>query len=328
MISMQISARRSSVACSFASRSTLIGLGALLALLLTPFSSRAEGETKIERDDLVAEARLVSDNAAEVIVVTHAEGPNKAEVTGVSLNGPNGKRIGPDMVAVRKETVKADVAEGDKRGARVGAIAGAVLGGVLGSAADSEGTGAGTAAGTAGGAAAGAIAGSAKSKSAEELKIHIARFALINVSKGWSIAINYIGRNGKPSTVSLPAPVAAAGAGTRPLDALVVNVQGDVSYQPPGETTWTKLKQGDKLQDGTRVKTGLKSNAVIQLGTTQIYVKPLTQVTLTKFLEVPGQDCKTNVDVKNGGLSVRIQKDRSRTDMRVSNPNCVPSVTG
>ncbi|MEX0753047.1 MAG: hypothetical protein WD073_09000 [Xanthobacteraceae bacterium] len=123
-----------------------------------------------------------------------------------------------------------------------------------------------------------------------------------------------------PARVPSAAPAGSPNIGSaatatreaRPLNALAVHVQGDVKYQRAGETGWRPLKPGDKLQDGDVVKTGLKSRAVVQLGNTQVEVKPLGKVTMTRFLEIPQETKKLD----RGGLSVTVPKDRPRIDMR------------
>ena len=111
-----------------------------------------------------------------------------------------------------------------------------------------------------------------------------------------------------PGTVTTP----NSPGGYPPLKAFVVSVRGDVRIQRHGSSTWVPLKEGDRLQDGDRVKSGLKSTAIVLVGGTQVYVKPLRVVTITKFLEIPLEE----KPVERGGLSVNIPRYRPRIDMR------------
>lgn len=108
------------------------------------------------------------------------------------------------------------------------------------------------------------------------------------------------------------------------IHATVISVRGNVKYQPGAKGRWLKVRKGMVFCDGTRIKTGYRSNVVLAIDGKQIYIHPLTECTVTGFAYPPRIHI---IDKPNRGLTVPVRKERHRTDKNVSTPNNVTGVT-
>jgi len=109
---------------------------------------------------------------------------------------------------------------------------------------------------------------------------------------------------------------------------VVKELTGTVEIKNSGSADFTAAKVGDTVKQDTVVSTGLKSAALVEVGSTVITVRPLTRLTLTEI----------RASSESETLSVSLQSGRARVDvkppagtkasMSVSSPSATASVRG
>ncbi len=130
-------------------------------------------------------------------------------------------------------------------------------------------------------------------------------------------------------------PAAAPVAASQPAPAadfriVVLEVSGQVQRGDlvNGEMKWQVLKVGDVLDPLTIIRTGLKSTAVIRLGSTiEARINSATKVGISEFRK-EGALTKTNLGLKYGTVRAHVDSSREENDFRVSTPSATLSVTG
>jgi hypothetical protein len=70
-------------------------------------------------------------------------------------------------------------------------------------------------------------------------------------------------------------------------NAVVVSASGKVEYKAEG-AAWTAANKGTEIPLGSTISTGFNSNAVIEMGSSTLEVKPLTRMRLDKLAEQDG----------------------------------------
>ena len=71
------------------------------------------------------------------------------------------------------------------------------------------------------------------------------------------------------------------------LTAVVKNVSGKVEIKAPG-SRWKKAAAGMKIKKGYYISTGFRSEAVLVLGSSQVVVRQLTRMELTRLVQKEG----------------------------------------
>jgi hypothetical protein len=108
--------------------------------------------------------------------------------------------------------------------------------------------------------------------------------------------------------------------------ALVSKVILDVTRKADGEN-WQPAKRGEMLSTGARVKTGIKSLAVIKFkDNSMLRVREKTEVLLGGSQE--GNKFSKSTDVSNGVVGFSIKKQQSGEEFRFSSPTSVASIRG
>ena len=109
---------------------------------------------------------------------------------------------------------------------------------------------------------------------------------------------------------------------------IIRELSGTVELKNAGQANFTTAKVGDRVNQDTVISTALKSNAVIEIGSTVIAVRPLTRLTLTEIQSSGGEE-KLNVNLQSGRVRVDVNPPAgTKTSMAVSSPNATASVRG
>ena len=103
---------------------------------------------------------------------------------------------------------------------------------------------------------------------------------------------------------------------------------GDVELRPAGAAAFTRASAGSAVAQDTIVSTGLRSTAIIEIGSATLTVRPLTRLSLAEITAAAGTE----------NISVNLQAGRVRVDVRppagtmasftVQSPMAVASVRG
>ena len=85
---------------------------------------------------------------------------------------------------------------------------------------------------------------------------------------------------------------------------------------------------GDQVREDTVISTGFKSTALVEIGSTNLVVRPLTRLTLTEIRATAGTET-LNVNLHAGRVRVDINPPAgSRAAMAVTSPSATASVRG
>lgn len=109
----------------------------------------------------------------------------------------------------------------------------------------------------------------------------------------------------------------------------VVRVTGIAEKLIPGETEkWVEIKPGDKLDELTIVRTGMRSEVVLRFADRgEVTVNRCTKAGITEFRK-HGAMVKTHIGLKYGVMQVTVDSTRGPVDARVSTPVATLSVRG
>jgi hypothetical protein len=128
-------------------------------------------------------------------------------------------------------------------------------------------------------------------------------------------------------------PAATAAPATQPagaLEATVVSVKGDVQKMRVGGATeqWTPVKAGEKLDEMTVVRTGLRSEAVVRFADRgETIVGAGTKFGIAEFRKTGGL-VTTRLGLKYGSLNVAVDSTPGPNDASVATPVATLSVRG
>ncbi|MDR1804284.1 MAG: FecR domain-containing protein [Treponema sp.] len=122
--------------------------------------------------------------------------------------------------------------------------------------------------------------------------------------------------------------LAVMGAALFAQTGVIRELSGTVELKNAGQSAFTAAKVGDRVNQDTVISTALKSNALIEVGSTVISVRPLTRLTLTE-IQASGGEETLNVNLQAGRVRVDVNPPAgTKTSMTVSSPNATASVRG
>ena len=111
-------------------------------------------------------------------------------------------------------------------------------------------------------------------------------------------------------------------------NALIREVSGTVELKNAGSAAFVPAKAGDRVAEDTIISTALRSNALLEIGSTLITVRPLTRLSLTEIRAAQGTET-LNVDLQAGRVRVDVNPPAgTRASMAVSAPSATASVRG
>ena len=93
-------------------------------------------------------------------------------------------------------------------------------------------------------------------------------------------------------------------------------------------SSWTAVSEGMELKPGTVISTGFNSNAVIDTGSSDIYVKQLTRISLEN-LSKSGNTVKTNLNLRLGRVKANVKTSKGlKHDFTLKTPVSTAAVRG
>lgn len=112
------------------------------------------------------------------------------------------------------------------------------------------------------------------------------------------------------------------------MNGVIRELTGDVELKRAGASAFVRARAGDTLAADTIVSTGFKSNAIIEVGSSSIAVRPLTRLTLAEIQSV--SDTETvNVRLQTGRVKVDVKPAAgTRSNFTVQSPSATASVRG
>ena len=109
---------------------------------------------------------------------------------------------------------------------------------------------------------------------------------------------------------------------------VIRELSGTVELKNAGQASFTTAKAGDRVNQDTVISTGLKSNALIEIGSAIISVRPLTRLTLTEIQASSGEET-LNMNLQAGRVRVDVNPPAgAKASVAVSSPNATASVRG
>ena len=106
----------------------------------------------------------------------------------------------------------------------------------------------------------------------------------------------------------------------------VVSVRGDVAYKSGRQ--WKPLTKGQELTEGTKISTGVRSSALINIDNNKLYIRQLTMMKIFRN-KVTKKRRDTNIGLKYGSLNARIKRiARLKTSFKITTPVATSSVRG
>jgi hypothetical protein len=111
-------------------------------------------------------------------------------------------------------------------------------------------------------------------------------------------------------------------------EAVFVEVSGRVETQEAGSPGWETAAPGNRIGRNTVIATGLKSSAVISLGSSRLEVRPLTMLTLQELVRRGGAE-ETTLYLRTGRIRAEVAPPAGEnTDFTVGSPVATASVRG
>ena len=115
--------------------------------------------------------------------------------------------------------------------------------------------------------------------------------------------------------------------GALALSGDIVAVSGKVEAQQ-GQGAWKALKAGDKIDSGTVISTGFKSETTIRLGASVLTVKPLTRMKLSQLVERE-DTVDTELYLEIGTVKAEVKSlNNKKNGFSVKSPIATASVRG
>ena len=109
---------------------------------------------------------------------------------------------------------------------------------------------------------------------------------------------------------------------------VIRELSGTVELKVSASSPFVAAKAGDQVMKDTVVSTGFKSNALLEVGSTLIAVRPLTRLTLTEIRSSAGNET-LNVNLQAGRLKIDVTPPvGTKASVSISSPTATASVRG
>jgi hypothetical protein len=107
---------------------------------------------------------------------------------------------------------------------------------------------------------------------------------------------------------------------------LVVSVKGDAAYSDGA--AWKPMAKGQTLREGTRVSTGVNSQAVLNIDDNILTVKPMTMIKVYRN-SISKEASENSVGLKYGSVNAKVKKlGTLKTKFNITTPIATSSVRG
>ena len=128
-------------------------------------------------------------------------------------------------------------------------------------------------------------------------------------------------------TVTIAAALTVAVVfGAVALDATVAEITGKVEIRQ-GDDVWRPAEVGQTVPVGSSISTSFNSTALLQVGASEVEVKPLTRVRIAELVSEDGVD-RSEVNMPVGRISANIRGGERRAEFTVRSPVATASVRG
>lgn len=118
----------------------------------------------------------------------------------------------------------------------------------------------------------------------------------------------------------------AAVVGAPALEATIAEISGKVEIRQ-GEDVWRTAQVGQTVPVGASISTSFNSSALLQVGASEVEVKPLTRVRIQELISDGGVD-RSEVNMPVGRISANIRGGERRAEFTVRSPVATASVRG
>ncbi|MDR0463966.1 MAG: FecR domain-containing protein, partial [Treponema sp.] len=109
---------------------------------------------------------------------------------------------------------------------------------------------------------------------------------------------------------------------------IIRQMNGTVEIKTANADIFTTAKAGDKITQDTVISTGFRSNAIIEIGSSLIIVRPLTHLTLAQ-LQIMENEESVNINLQAGRVRVDVKPPSgTKSTLSVQSPSSVASVRG
>ncbi len=106
----------------------------------------------------------------------------------------------------------------------------------------------------------------------------------------------------------------------------VISVKGRCAYRTAGK--WKSLRTGMTLRQGTKISTGVRSRAVLDINNHRLTVRPLTMMKIYHN-SLSKKRSRTRIGLRRGSLRAKISRGKKvRTIFKISTPVATSSVRG
>ena len=130
----------------------------------------------------------------------------------------------------------------------------------------------------------------------------------------------------KKAVIAVALILAAVGAYGQ--SGVLKEMTGQVELKNPGSASFVAARAGDVVNENAVVSTGIKSTAIIQVGSALLTVRPLTRLTLTE-IRASAESESMNMSLQAGRVRVDLKPPAgSKASMSVSSPSATASVRG
>ena len=111
-------------------------------------------------------------------------------------------------------------------------------------------------------------------------------------------------------------------------DAIIKSFTGKVEIQEQGTSAWKSVTKGQKIATGAIISTGFNSNAVLDLGSSEIFIKPLTRISINELMQ-QGSIVKTDLNLKLGKVTADVKTTEGlKNDFTLRTPVSTAAVRG
>jgi len=109
---------------------------------------------------------------------------------------------------------------------------------------------------------------------------------------------------------------------------IIRELSGEVELRHGGSAEFVPAAVGSEVALDTIVSTGFRSNAIIDIGSATLTVRPLTRLSLTEIRAAAGAET-TNINLQAGRVRVDVRPPAgTRADFTVNSPTATASVRG
>ena len=109
--------------------------------------------------------------------------------------------------------------------------------------------------------------------------------------------------------------------------ASVTSLKGNVQYRTGG-AEWTAVTEGMKIPVGATISTGFKSEAVLDLGSSEVFVKQLTRMSIREVAE-KNSTITTNLNLRLGRIQADVKTSKGlKHNFTIKTPVSTAAVRG